>query len=195
MIERELKGVVPSVETMVARLDELGAERVFVGVLEDRRLDDAAGTLRARDHVLRVRAYRDGHRVVEASLDWKGQSQQVDGYKVREEHSAPVADPEAMLNVLARAGFRITLAIDRFVWQYQLDGAMVRLERYPRMDDLVEIEGTPDAMERAVALLGLDRATLGSRGLFDFVSRYEARTGLPAVLVNSPTPPPVAIDA
>jgi adenylate cyclase class IV len=195
MIERELKGVVPSVETMVARLDALGAERVFVGVLEDRRLDDAEGTLRARDHVLRVRAYRDGHRVVEASLDWKGQSEQVDGYKVREEHSAPVADPEAMLNVLARAGFRITLAIDRFVWQYQLDGAMVRLERYPRMDDLVEIEGTPDAMERAVALLGLDRATLGSRGLFDFVARYEARTGRPAVLVNSPSPPPVAIDA
>jgi hypothetical protein len=50
------------------------------------------------------------------------------------------------------------------------------------MDDLVEVEGTPEAIERAIAALGLARDGFTSERLPEFVLRFEARTGTSAVL-------------
>jgi adenylate cyclase class IV len=182
MLELELKGVVENIEHVVARLEALGARPEFIGQLEDRRLDDAIGSYRARDEMLRVRVYRERGAVAAASIDWKGPARTVNGYKAREEVSAPVVDPAAILEVLGRAGWRTTVAIDRQVWQYRLDGVMVRLERYPRMDDLAEVEGEPEAMERVIERLGLPREHFGGDSVFTFARRFEARTGLRAVL-------------
>ena len=60
------------------------------------------------------------------------------------------------------------------------DGAVVRLEWYPRMDVLVEVEGEPPAIEAAIAALGIDRSAFTAESLSAFVARYEARTGRPA---------------
>jgi hypothetical protein len=79
----------------------------------------------------------------------------------------------------------VTIAIDREIAQYDLGGAMVRFERYPRMDDLVEVEGTPEQIERAIAALGLPRAGFTSERLPDFVRRYEERTGASAALSDA----------
>ena len=56
-------------------------------------------------------------------------------------------------------------------------GATVRVERYPRMDALVEVEGTPEAIEAAIAVTGLAREGFTAGRLPDFVRRYEMRTG------------------
>jgi hypothetical protein len=45
------------------------------------------------------------------------------------------------------------------------------------MDDLVEVEGTPEQIERAIEVLGLPRDGFTTDRLPDFVKRYEARTG------------------
>jgi len=45
------------------------------------------------------------------------------------------------------------------------------------MDDLVEVEGSPDQIERAIEVLGLDRAGFTTDRLPDFVRRFEERTG------------------
>ena len=44
------------------------------------------------------------------------------------------------------------MQIDREIWQYDIGGAVVRFERYPRMDDLVEVEGHPAAIEKALGI-------------------------------------------
>jgi hypothetical protein len=50
------------------------------------------------------------------------------------------------------------------------------------MDDLVEVEGDPDSIEKAISAIGLPRAGFTSDPLTDFVIRFESRTGTRAAL-------------
>ena len=96
-----------------------------------------------------------------------------------------VADAEALIAILGQLGYVVTIAIDREIVQYDLEGAMIRFERYPRMDNLVEVEGTPEQIERAIAALGLPREGFTSERLPDFAGRFEARTGTRAALSHA----------
>jgi len=79
----------------------------------------------------------------------------------------------------------VTMQIDREIWQYELHDAVVRFERYPRMDDLVEVEGTPRTIEEAIAALGLPRDSFTTERLPAFVQRYQSRTGSSAALSDA----------
>ena len=184
MLEVELKSVVDDMARRRAAIEDAGAVLVFDGRLEDRRYDTADRSLTARDHVLRVRVYRDAH-AVRAELDFKGPTRREGGYKMREELEARVVDPDALVAILDRLGYVVTIAIDREIFQYQLDGAMIRFEKYPRMDDLVEVEGSPDQIERAIAALGLPREGFLTDRLPDFARRFEARTGTRAAVSHA----------
>jgi predicted adenylyl cyclase CyaB len=184
VLEVELKSVVDDVARRRAAIERAGASLVYAGRLEDRRWDTPDRALAARDHVLRVRTYRaDGN--VRAELDWKGPTRREDGYKLREEIDVATNDPEALGEILARIGYEVSMAIDREIAQYELDGAIVRFEQYPRMDDLVEVEGAPESIERAIAALGLPRDAFTADRLPDFVQRFEARTGQRAAVCDA----------
>lgn len=175
MLEVELKSVVDDVDRCRAALERAGARLVYEGRLEDRRWDTPDRAMFGRDHVLRVRVYRD-HEHARAELDFKGPTQR-GAYKLREEIGTSVSDPDALAEILVQLGYEVSIAIDRQIAQYDLDGTMVRFERYPRMDDLVEVEGSPEQIERAIDVLGLPRDGFTTDRLPDFVRRYEARTG------------------
>jgi predicted adenylyl cyclase CyaB len=181
MREVELKSVVDDFDGRQARIRAAGARLVFAGRLEDRRYDTPEHALDERDHVLRLRRQAGSGRSG-AWLDWKGPTQDETGYKVREEISMPVPDPEFVALLLERLGCVVTREIDREVFIYSLHGATVRFERYPRMDDLVEVEGSPGAIERAIAALGMDRDTFTTDRLFQFAQRFEDRTQTRAAL-------------
>ncbi|HEX6058302.1 MAG TPA: CYTH domain-containing protein, partial [Gemmatimonadaceae bacterium] len=91
MKELELKALVPDLDASRRRIEASGGRLVFEGRLEDRRYDTEPRTLGKRDHVLRVRVYRDASGA-RAELDWKGPTEYENGYKMREELSAGVAD-------------------------------------------------------------------------------------------------------
>lgn len=181
MVEVELKAVVPDLARTRALIEGAGAKPVFTGRLEDRRYDLPDRSLTARDHVLRLRVYRDGTGT-RAALDWKGPTGYASGYKLREELSTSLGDADAMIQMLERLGYLVTIEIDREIWQYELDGAVIRFERYPRLDDLVEVEGEPQAIERAIERLALPRSSFTAERLPDFVRRFEERTGTRAAL-------------
>ncbi len=184
MLEVELKSVVDDMTRRRAAVEGAGATLVFDGRLEDRRYDSPDRALTARDHVLRVRVYRDAHGS-RAQLDFKGPTQRDDGYKVREEIESHVSDADALVAILDRLGYVVTIAIDRDIVQYELGGAMIRFEKYPRMDDLVEVEGSRDAIERAIATLGMPRAGFLTDRLPDFARRFEERTGARAAVSHA----------
>jgi predicted adenylyl cyclase CyaB len=184
VLEVELKSVVDDVAHRRAAIERAGATLVYAGRLEDRRWDTPDRSLAARDHVLRVRTYRaEGD--VRAELDWKGPTRREEGYKLREEIDVATSDPDALGEILARIGYEVSMAIDREIAQYELEGAVVRFERYPRMDDLVEVEGTPERIERAIVALGLPRHGFTTDRLPDFVQRFEARTGQRAAVCDA----------
>lgn len=52
---------------------------------------------------------------------------------------------------------------------------MARIETYPQMDVLLEVEGSPASIERAIAVTGLPRDAFSGEPLAAFVARFEAR--------------------
>ena len=184
MREVELKSVVDSLEQRCAAVERAGAARVFTGRLQDRRYDTPDRSLVAADHVLRVRVYESGAQA-RAEVDFKGPTTLEDGYKVREEIGTGLGDAATFVTILERLGYEVTITIDRDIVQYELAGAMIRFETYPRMDVLVEVEGTPDQIEQAIAALGLPRTSFVADRLSDFARRFEQRTGQAAAVSHA----------
>lgn len=144
---------------------------------------DRGGELTRRDEVLRARTYHRGEGRVEFVLAWKGPTgRSPDGYKSREEVELSAgADPGPLLQAL---GYRPVHVIEREIEIWHLGEATARLERYPRMDLLVEVEGDPAAIERVVAASGIPRDEFTAEPLVEFVRRFEARTGSAAELAG-----------
>ena len=184
MLEVELKAVVVDPAATRKQLESAGAKLTYEGRLLDRRYDIESRELADRDEVLRVRRY-ESSASTRTYLDWKGPTEAQGGYKIREEISTQVDDFIAIEHILDKVGFVVTMEIDREIAQYELWGATIRFERYPRMDVLVEVEGVPDAIEQAIAALGMSRGEFTSERLLSFVSRFERRTGVRSALCES----------
>src|SRR5256885_9726060 len=131
MLEVELKSVVTEIDGLRAAVERAGGVVTYAGDLIDVRYDTPDCALNARDEVLRVRIYRTAADV-RAELDWKGPTRREGGYKQREELEVHVVEPEALEEILQRLGYVVTIVIDREIVQYDLHGAMIRFERYPR---------------------------------------------------------------
>jgi len=181
MREVELKSVVDDVMIRRQLVELAGGRLLYEGSLEDLRYDNAARELASRDEVLRLRVY-GGTGGTHAFLDWKGKTSFEDGYKVREELSSQVGSAETFKAILANLGFVVVAEIGRWIAQYELGKATVRFERYPRMDDLVEVEGEPEAIESAIQMIGMEREGFSAMRLPFFVTQYETRTGKRAAL-------------
>ncbi len=184
MREIELKAVVPDEQGVRARLADAGATARL------RRLD-ARPSLRYRvAHPARARRgappARDARRAggARAIVEYKSPTVLQDGYKLREESGTEVHDAAALDTILRSLGYEVTREVDREVTVFAVAGATVRLERYPRMDLLVEVEGEPACIEAAIALLGIPRAAFTTDSLSAFVRRYEARTGATAAICD-----------
>ncbi len=177
--ELEVKAVVDDAAAVERCLGASGATLLFRGLMSDRRYDLAGGALTARDEVLRVRTFTPapGSAGRPAEVAWKGPTGRREGYKEREEHQFEVGDAGVVETILSRLGFTATDAVDRCVEYFRVAGAVARIEWYPRMDVLVEVEGAPDRIEAAVRATGVPRARFSADRLLDFAERYRARTG------------------
>jgi predicted adenylyl cyclase CyaB len=184
MRETELKAVVPDESACLARLLDAGATPVSEGRLEDRRYDYPDRRLTMRDIVLRLRV-KGNATSTSASLDWKGAASFEGGYKHRDETSLSIGDAAQMAAILDALGFVVTRAIDRDVRVLRLGEATLRIERFPRMDTLLEVEGTGPAIEAAIKASGLPRDAFTPDRLFQFVQRFEARTGQRAAISDA----------
>jgi len=175
--------VVADPNSVRARLVAAGARPGFHGLMSDIRYDRDSELL-ARDEVLRLRVFQDEEGVRETILGWKGPTRVTpDGYKARSELEYEIrprtGPPEELLQAL---GYRRIFVIDRFVEYYHLGTADVRLEWYPRMDVLIEVEGDAKGIEAGLLAVGLPRADFTADSLPAFAARYAERTGRAPVL-------------
>lgn len=170
-------------EDLRRRLDSAGATAGFRGLMVDRRYD-RNDSLVGSDHVLRIRELVSPGGEPEYRVSWKGPTAvTVEGYKSRDEleyRIVPVSLSPAEL--FQRLGYQEVQRIERYVEYYRLAGADIRLEWYPRMDVLVELEGEPQAIESALKHLAIPRDEWRADSLPVFAARYAARTGVAAAL-------------
>ena len=175
--ELELKARVENPDAVRKAILAAGAELMYRGAMMDRRFD-RRGRLEQRDEVVRLRVYHPADKSPEwGVLGWKGPVQRRGEYRLREEWESRVDDPKAVLVILRHMGYKISLRVDRAVEQYRLGGATLRLEWYPAMDVLLEVEGQPEAIEGAVRATGLPRDAFLAESLPYFTAAYEERTG------------------
>ncbi len=175
--ELELKARVENPDAVRKAILAAGAELIYRGAMMDRRFD-RRGRLERRDEVVRLRVYHPADKSPEwGVLGWKGPVQGRGEYRLREEWESRVDDPKAVLVVLRHMGYKISVRVDRAVEQYRLGDATLRLEWYPAMDVLMEVEGQPEAIERAVGATGLPRDAFLAESLPYFTAAYEERTG------------------
>jgi predicted adenylyl cyclase CyaB len=184
--EFELKAVLLAEDVGFAdRLSEIGWQLRFQGEMSDRRYDSPDRALERRDEVLRVRQMRSDAGEDRTWIGWKGPAAEEVGYKVRDEVETTVADRAVAVEILRRLGFsEQTLAIDRRIELYGKGGVHLRIEEYPAMDTLVEIEGEPEEVESRLGEIGLPRDRWKPWSLPQFIRRYEQRTGLEARLAR-----------
>lgn len=180
MLELELKAVVDDPEALREHLGG-GAAAVFVGRMLDRYYDHG-GSLAARGEVVRVRRTIPVDGEPREELAWKGPTHLHEGYKARREIElglSPGASGGAFLTAL---GYQPIRAVDRHVEVHRLHGGVARLEWYPRMDTLIEVEGDAGAIEAIIRATGLPRSAFRADPLAAFEAEYQARTGSPALL-------------
>lgn len=172
-MELELKGVVPDPAATRRALHSAGAELTFQGSLHDLRFD-RNGEFTARDEVVRLRTYVPVDGPSRSQLGWKGPTKlSPRGYKEREERELDTtgADPASFYAAL---GLSVVHRIDRQIEVYAVAGGTARLEWYPRMDVLIEVEGDAAAIERIIAITGIPRGSFTAEALTAFTARYDA---------------------
>lgn len=191
MLELELKAVVADVDALRAALAGHGTVR-FRGRLLDRR-HDQGGALVARGEVLRVRRYEASDGTVQEELGWKGPvHRSAEGYKARRELETMVAGGAPVGALLTALGYDVIHAIDRWIEVWEIGGGTARIEWYPDLDVLLEVEGDPAAIERIIPWTGIAREEFTADALVDFALRFEARTGRPArVALHGPDEQPL----
>jgi adenylate cyclase class IV len=172
-VELELKGVVPDPSATRRAILAGGGRLTFAGTLHDVRLD-RNGEFTARDEVVRIRTYRPRDGEPRSQLGWKGPTRRSpEGFKEREERELETSggDPASFLSAL---GLTEVHRIDRAIEMYDIAGGVARLEWYPRMDVLIEVEGDATAIEAIIRILGLPRESFTSEALTAFTARYDA---------------------
>lgn len=184
--EFELKAALPGGATgLRERLANAGWRLSFEGLMSDRRFDTPERSLESRDEVLRIRCMTSVSGESRTLLGWKGPGSEEHGYKVRPELETVVQDTETAVAILESLGYsEVILTIDRRVAVYEKGRVYARIETYPAMDVLVELEGDPDRIEARFADLGLPREDWKPWSLDEFVRRYEERTGSEARLTG-----------
>lgn len=187
MKEYELKArLSDGPESLRGRLAATGWRLAFRGEMTDRRFDTARRELEADDLVLRLRRYEPDSGDAWTVLGWKGPARTEDGFKLREELECRVADETAVREILVRLGYgEVTLAIDRRIERYEKEGVTLRIEEYPRMDTLAELEGDPARVRERTGELGLPAEAWKPWPLDEFVRRFERRTENQARLTRS----------
>jgi adenylate cyclase class 2 len=147
--ETEVKLRVRDVSAVRESLRRAGASLVRERHFEDNVLfDDAAGSLRSRGCVLRLRRTPDG-----GLLTFKGPRQVQAGVKSREERETPVSDPSALDEILRRLGYRPVFRYQKYRESFHHKGQAVEIDETP-IGTFVEIEGDVEGIAAVAGDLG-----------------------------------------
>ncbi len=167
--ETEIKFHISDLDTLAARLRELGAQLLTPRTHElNLRFDTPAGTLSAQACGLRLRLDSA------PKLTYKGVSHGMDGIRSREEIEFTVGDFESAKRFLEALGYQVYATYEKYRTTYALDNLQIMLDEMP-YGDFVEIEGENTAAIQTLAeSLGLrwdQYAKKGYLGIFDQLRR------------------------
>jgi adenylate cyclase class 2 len=172
-VEIEVKIKIENLAAVEQKLQAAGATLKAGRVYERNvRYEDAGETLTPAARVLRLRqdtgvrlTYKEPHDPVGG------------GAWARTELEVTVSDFETMDLLLQKLGFHAAWIYEKYRTTYELEGCEVVQDEMP-FGPFIEVEGEPDAIQRALAALGLADAPRITASYSDLFFQIKARLGL-----------------
>ena len=151
-VEIEIKLAVTDRDDAARRLVEAGAEMVEARSFEDNWLfDHPDGRLKERRVMVRLRKGSG-----RARLTLKEPTGEESAYKVRREVETAVDDGEAVRALLEAIGLHVAYRYQKYRATYRAGDLLVTLDEVP-IGTYIELEGSPDEIDRFAARLGFSR--------------------------------------
>lgn len=180
--EKELRGKIDDLNKFRDQLNIAGAKMSQKGFMQDYYFDNPFLNLKSKNQKLRIRAI--DYKLIQ--LCWKGPISVDKQTKIREEIEVGVKNVEPLIKIFEKLGFQNTRFYERYFETYLLYDVKIRIEQFPIMDILFEIEGEQHLINRAVTHLNISKDVFGPKTLVSFIKEYEIRNGTPAKLSGFP---------
>ncbi|MCX5751161.1 MAG: class IV adenylate cyclase [Candidatus Saganbacteria bacterium] len=164
--ETEIKFRLRNPDDLRAKLQEIGTE--FAG--KQHELDlffDCENTMRKKLGMIRIRKTRD-----KGFLTFKGPTQKDSQFKIREEIEVEVNDPDKLIEIFSRMGYRQIGGKEKEREVYHFKNIHILLDRLPFIGYYLELEGEKEEIMEAVTMLGLDMKDSTPRSYSDLFSLY-----------------------
>jgi predicted adenylyl cyclase CyaB len=151
MNEVELKFLEIDVDAIVAKLDKLGAKKVFDGDMHACYLDAADGAIKRENKVLRIRT--QGEKVVLAYKE-KNKSEFASSST---ETEIDVSDYGTTKSIFLKLGYVVTKEYSKHRASYKLPGFSFEFDTINGIPTFLELEATSeDDIKKACLMLDLD---------------------------------------
>ena len=185
--EIEIKFALKDRAALVARLHEIGAERLYPEPFEDNIVLDRRGELRTKGALLRVRKFGRY-----ALATFKGPMAFEGGVKMREEVQTGVESFELAIQLFDSLGYKPVFRYQKFREVWRVKDVEVVIDRTP-IGNYFEIEGALDVIRGVADELGMAMDS-GIRQSYAELYRQHRRTraDLPENMVFPPEQLPSA---
>lgn len=145
MLEIEVKILEIDKESVISRLEYLGATKVFEGVISARHYDFDDKSLTRNGGFLRLRSKGDSAELTFKDKKGKGKA------KVAKETETRVSSFKSMDKILTKLGMYPVVAYKKHRVSYQLGDAHLELDTYPGVPTFLEIEAPSYKKVKSVA--------------------------------------------
>ena len=173
-MEIEVKVPVNDVRHYAEKADGLGYEKTKARHFEANTLFDFPNRpLSLSGCLLRVRETPDN-----ALLTFKGRLVAHDRYKVRPEEETVCDSGPNVRSILENIGLRPFFRYEKYREEYQAPDAILCLDEMP-FGHYLELEGTPDGIEKLANALELDPETFVRRSYADLYGEHCRKLGIP----------------
>lgn len=167
MKEIEVKILTIDPKEIVAKLKELGAEKIEAGMVYVTAFDFPDDRLVKKGSYVRVRTF--GHRT---ELVLKNPIERAK-YKIMEEIETTVGDYDTAVALFETLGMKTFAKQEKYRASYRLGNARIDIDKYPSMPWMLEVEApTEDEVEKGVNLLGYEMGCTTTEGSRDIFSKH-----------------------
>jgi adenylate cyclase class 2 len=167
MKEIEVKVLEIDPKEVVAKLKQLGAEKIEAGLVKVKAYDFPDGRLKKDRSFVRLRTFGHRHELMLKKMISKQE------YKIAEEIETAVSDHDATVKLVESLGMETFSENEKYRASYRLGNARVEFDKLPTAPWFIEIEAPTEAdVEKAVDMLGFSMSDTTSEGGWDVMKRY-----------------------
>lgn len=156
MIEVERKYRSPGNDGVVKALTELGAHKVFEGLVEDTYFAHPSREFGKTDEALRLRRMEGS-----VELTYKGPRMKLENTKAREEVTVKLQDALSLQRIIERLGFQERQGLRKHRISFVLDKLRVEVDDVEGLGQFVELELITEEPARAESLMKMATESLG----------------------------------